>query len=726
MIGSRRPLFLLSATFTSVLMLALPGCSLPGIPILLPPAFTPAAGSYAAPQSVTLSDSTVGAAIFYTTDGSTPTPSSKAYSGPILVSNSTTIEAIAVLSGARSDVAEAYYSIAIPSAAPPDFTPPAGTYASQQNITLTDSAAGASIFYTTNGTTPTTSSTRYTAPIAVSASETIEAIATAPGYTQSAVATAAYTISVPATAAPTFSPPPGNYTSAQSIAILDATPGSDIFYTTNGTTPTTSSTPYTALIQVSASETIEAIATAPGYTQSPVAIGGYTIGPVTSTANEWTWMGGDDSSAVPAVYGTLGSPSSANTPGERAAPASFTDKNGDFWLFGGADIGNPYYLLGYLNDLWEFNPATAQWTWVTGSDTPDPPGNFGTQGVASPSNMPQARAGAAAWTDADGNFWIFGGSYQTSAQIDRGDLWKHDTSTSEWTWVGGSSNFSAPPIYGTRGVPSATNYPGARSDAVSCTDHSGNFYLFGGYSQAANFGANGYLNDLWEYTPSTNQWTWLTGSDTYSQPGVYGTQGAPEPGNTPGARIGHNCWTDLNGNIWIFGGDGYDSSANPDGYMELNDLWEFNTTTRLWTWMSGSSTRNSVGNFGTKGIPSTSNAPVSRDGANVWFDQKGNFWLFGGAAYNPARSGAPTIINDLWQYNPTTNEWTWMSGSGNYEDISNPGTLGVAAPGNVPGARDTPTTWVDSSGNLWLFGGFGYPDNYNAGYLSDLWRYQPY
>lgn len=82
-------------------------------------------------------------------------------------------------------------------AATPTFSPVAGTYTSVQTVTISDATSGSTIYYTTNNTTPTTGSTVYTVPIAVSSSETIQAIATASGYSTSAVGSAAYILNLP-------------------------------------------------------------------------------------------------------------------------------------------------------------------------------------------------------------------------------------------------------------------------------------------------------------------------------------------------------------------------------------------------------------------------------------------------------------------------------------------------------------------------------------------------
>ena len=243
-----------------------------------PPVFSPAAGTYSAAQSVTITDHTAGATIYYTTNGTAPTTASTKYTGPIAVSSTETIEAIGVASALKNSVvSSATYTIGSgTAAAAPTFSVAAGTYAAAQTVALADATTGATIYYTTNGTTPATASTKYTAPITVSATETIEAIAAVAGYTNSAVASAKYTIETPA-ATPVFSVAAGTYAAAQSVSISDATAGAAIYYTTNGTAPTTASAKYVGVISVAATETLKAIAAAAGYTNSAVASATYTI-----------------------------------------------------------------------------------------------------------------------------------------------------------------------------------------------------------------------------------------------------------------------------------------------------------------------------------------------------------------------------------------------------------------------------------------------------------------
>jgi hypothetical protein len=161
-------------------------------------------------------------------------------------------------------------------AATPVINPASESFNTSVQVAITDSTSGATIYYTTDGSTPTTGSTKYTGPITFTSTTTINAIAAGTGLLASPVASATFTL-VTQVVMPTFNPPPGAYTSVQSVTISTTTPNATIYYTTNGTTPTTSSTKYTGQVSVGATQTLSAIAVASGLSNSPDASGLYTI-----------------------------------------------------------------------------------------------------------------------------------------------------------------------------------------------------------------------------------------------------------------------------------------------------------------------------------------------------------------------------------------------------------------------------------------------------------------
>ena len=377
--------------------------------------------------------------------------------------------------------------------------------------------------------------------------------------------------------------------------------------------------------------------------------------------------------------------------------------------------------------------TNSQWTWVSGSNTTNGLGVYGTQEVPSSSNIPGARFGAISWTGTDGNFWLFGGSGYDSSPSDAGngnlnDLWKYNPTTNQWTWMKGSNintnNIGSGTIgvYGTIGVAAPSNQPGARLCPVSWTDSHGKLWLFGGQGYA-NSSSSGLLNDLWQYSPDTNQWTWISGVNTTNSHGVYGTRGAATNSTQPGARLCGLSWVDSSDNLWLFGGQGYDDgTVITPGY--LNDLWKYNPTTNQWTWVSGNATANVNGIYGTQGKAAPGNKPGGRIDAVGWIDNSGNLWLFGGMGEDANGTTLKNTLNDLWKYNPQTDQWTWMSGS-NFSNASGVyGILGVSSANSIPGARfrKVPLSWVDNSGNLWMFGGDGNGD-LTTGFLNDLWQY---
>lgn len=158
----------------------------------------------------------------------------------------------------------------------PTFSVPAGAYGPSQSVALSSLTPGAKIYYTTNGSTPTSGSTHYTTPITVSSSETIKAIAITTGTHNSSVASAAYVING-AVATPTFSPVAGSYVGTQTVTVSSTTAGATFYYTTNGSTPTRSSTLYSGPISVAVSETVKVLGVKTNFSDSAIASAAYVI-----------------------------------------------------------------------------------------------------------------------------------------------------------------------------------------------------------------------------------------------------------------------------------------------------------------------------------------------------------------------------------------------------------------------------------------------------------------
>lgn len=435
----------------------------------------------------------------------------------------------------------------------------------------------------------------------------------------------------------------------------------------------------------------------------------------------FTWVSGSNASDASGDYGTQGIAAASNVPGARHATATWTDATGNLWMFGGYGVGPLMYNNGIpiFDDLWEFSPATGEWTWVSGSDTPDASANYGSQGVAAATNVPGAHGSSLSWVDASGNLWMFGGyGYDsTGTQGWLNALWKYAPATGLWTWVGGSQAVNARGVYGTRGVAAATNMPGARALGPDggLRMVGGNIWMFGGYGYDSN-GTLGPLGDLWEYSSASGEWTWVGGPDTVNATPVYGTEGVAAAANQPGAAFG---WIDASGNLWAFGGYAQDSTGTV-GY--LNDLWEYSPSSGEWTWVNGSATANPKGIYGAQGVAAAMNVPGARENPAYWTDATGNLWLFGGYGYDS--TGALGSLSDLWKYSPAIDMWTWVAGPDTANANGVYATLGVAAAGNIPGAREASATWNDGNGNLWLFGGEIHgPVSPNTPQWNDLWKY---
>ena len=296
-----------------------------------PPAATPVfvqpAGDYPAGQLITITDVTPGATIYIGVHGVIPTTRGTKYTGPFPVSSVETVQAMAVAPGyGQSTIAVAKYT-AYPTMTPPVLSPPPGAYFTLPDVTVvgTGTSPGYYKYWTTDGSTPTQLSMRYNSPIRTTNGATVSAIAVQPYYFQSPVVSGVYRLKVQT---PVFTPPGSSLLSEYTVTIADLTPGASIYYTTDGNTPSSSSTPYTGPITVSKTETLKAIATFPAYANSDVGSASFTSTSVpqiiTTVAGDGTrGFGGDGGPAADAIL---------NLP-----QGLVIAKNGDLYI---TDLGN--------------------------------------------------------------------------------------------------------------------------------------------------------------------------------------------------------------------------------------------------------------------------------------------------------------------------------------------------------------------------------------------------
>ena len=181
-------------------------------------------------------------------------------------------------------------------------------------------------------------------------------------------------------------------------------------------------------------------------------------------------------------------------------------------------------------------------------------------------SLPSIRSGGVSWTDNNGNSYLFGG-LASSGYLN--DLLQYNISSNKWIEL------------------CSLCAPVARQLSVSWTDNSGNAYIFGG-----NNGVN--LNDLWRYNIAKGAWSQLCTSSSCIA-------------TLPTARSGSVSWTDNSGNAYIFGGN---------NGVNLNDLWRYNIATGLWSQLCTSSS-------------CIATLPTVRSNPLVWKDQIGNVYLFG-------------------------------------------------------------------------------------------------
>ncbi len=239
------------------------------------PQFSVPSGTLEAVQSVTLTTTTEDATIYYTLDGTQPTAASRPYpDGGIEIEENVTVKAIAVRDNwGDSQVVDSTYEFVVDAATA---SPASRTFGpdDDRDITLQTPTDNATIFYTLDGTAPSSSDSRtaYTDPITIEETDTeLRFVATRDGWTDSTVGSETYVLKLDTPVAAPVTVDPGS--TGTTITLTNSRDGARALYTTDGQTPTlaTASTDtFPFDVEIDAGQTLKVIARDSGWDDSDV------------------------------------------------------------------------------------------------------------------------------------------------------------------------------------------------------------------------------------------------------------------------------------------------------------------------------------------------------------------------------------------------------------------------------------------------------------------------
>lgn len=422
----------------------------------------------------------------------------------------------------------------------------------------------------------------------------------------------------------------------------------------------------------------------------------------------WTWLSGKNNASAFRVSYQQNVTNSNNTPANALPLAT--------WRVG--DNVYTYYIddQRWEKTMWKYNVPANSWSLLK-VDT----GSYrvpGTKGVFANGNWPGKKESATYWV-ANGKLYLFGGLCFESGMSN--ELWEFDIVQNNWRWVTGTLTEDKIGHYGTKGQANPANTPPARCSA-SVVYWNNKSYMFGGASAGSLFET---YSDLWEFDHNTGNWTWLHGPNQIEQPRVITDDSLYmyHPLNMPGPRVAAVAWV-KDGKIYIYSGYGVYQFYGGNFWEEENipDFWVYDIATNEWACLQSegnfpwtSTPRRAV--YGTKGIPHPDNRPGARMLAAA-FVANDKLWMYSGQGYGAMYTDFGTN-DDLWNYDPQTNMWTWVDGHINMDNLP------PAYPDqpDVTAANVTPGELVGALGFEWNNMMYIVGGNWEYVNRNQVWRY---
>lgn len=354
----------------------------------------------------------------------------------------------------------------------------------------------------------------------------------------------------------------------------------------------------------------------------------------------WTWISG--------TFENINAPGILD--GENASPAArqyfacgLDSSSGLIYIHGGKGYGNST-SLGLLNDLWQFNPTSGKWTWLSGSFDINQNNVYADKVIESTKAIPGSRyMHSLVVIPEDGRLILFGGF--TDIFLSFNDLWRWNPVKKLWTWLNGGGNLNYKASYGEMGVSSPYNLPRARGGfAMTYNPTRKKIIIFGGSQYPLDFFTvmSTCLNDLWEYDLQSNTWTWIGGTGRENAYASSMRTGIATKHNMIDCRLGSQMTVNnQTGTLLIYGGSFY-----PGEFFggTGQSVWLWDPITKFWTQISDPEIEPAHNQLG---VSSQKNQPGLRNFASMCsHPETGAVYVYGGLL-------TENYIGDLWVLKPT-------------------------------------------------------------------------